>query len=229
MTRGKKRLRILVADDHELVRRGIRGILRARSGWTVIAEAVNGREAVEKANKLKPDVAILDVSMPDLDGLQATRQIRETVPTTEVIVLTMHESDQMVRRVLDAGALGFVLKSDLAQQLVKAVKDVSAGKLFLTPRVSGIVLKGFLENQKEATGHSRARPTPRENEVIRLLAEGKANKEIAFKLGITIRTVETHRAKIMHKLGLHSLAELIHYAIRQKIFAATQTQLPGQK
>jgi DNA-binding NarL/FixJ family response regulator len=219
MTRGTKNLRILVADDHELVRRGVRGLLRARRGWTVVGEAANGREAVEKANKLKPDVAIVDISMPDLDGLQVTRQIREAAPDTEVVVLTMHESDQMVRRVLDAGALGYVLKSDLAAHLVKAVKNVSAGKLFLTPRVSDIVLKGFLKtgNQPDLTGHSQARPTPREVEIIRLLAGGKANKEIAAELGITIRTVETHRAKIMLKLSLHSLAEIVHYAIRRKI------------
>jgi DNA-binding NarL/FixJ family response regulator len=222
MTRGAKRLRILVADDHELVRRGIRGLLRARRGWTVVGEATNGLEAVDKANRLKPDVAILDISMPDLDGLQATRRIREAVPTTEVVVLTMHDSDQMVRRVLDAGALGYVLKSDLATHLVKAVNSVSGGKLFLTPRVSDIVLKGFLMtgNQSDPTKHSQARPTRREVEIMCLLAEGKANKEIAVELGITIRTVETHRAKIMLKLGLHSLAELIHYAIRHKIFTA---------
>jgi len=220
MTRGPKRLRILVADDHELVRRGIRGLLRTRRGWAVVGEAVNGREAIDKVNRLKPDIAILDISMPDLDGLQAARRIREAVPTTEVVVLTMHESDQMVRRVLDAGALGFVLKSDLAKHLVKAVKDVSAGKQFLTPRISDIVLKGFLNtaNHADTSGPSQARPTPREVEIIRLLAEGKANKAIAAKLGITIRTVETHRAKIMLKLGLHSLTELIHYAIRNKIF-----------
>jgi DNA-binding NarL/FixJ family response regulator len=222
MTRSTKRLRILVADDHELVRRGIRGLLRARRGWIVVGEAMNGLEAVEKANRLKPDVAILDISMPDLGGLQATRQIRESVPTTQVVVLTMHESDQMVRRVLDAGALAYVLKSDLATHLVKAVKSVSGGKLFLSPRVSDIVLKGFLAtgNQLEPTEHSRARPTRREVEIIRLLAEGKANKEIAAELGITIRTAETHRARIMLKLGLHSLAELIHYAIRHNIFRA---------
>jgi DNA-binding NarL/FixJ family response regulator len=221
MARGTKRLRILVADDHELVRRGIQGVLRARQGWTVVGEAVNGREAVEKASKLKPDVAIVDISMPELDGLQATRQIREAVPSTEVVVLTMHASDQMVRRVLDAGARGYVLKSDLAAHLIKAVKDVSAGKLFLTPKVSDIVLKGFLKtrNQPDPREHSQARPTPREVEIIRFLAEGKANKEIAAELGITIRTVETHRAKIMLKLGLHSLAELIHYAIRHEIFS----------
>ena len=211
-----------MADDHELVRRGIRGLLRAQRGWKVAGEAVNGREAVEKANKLKPDVAIVDVSMPDLDGLQATRQIRESVPTTQVVVLTMHESDQMVRRVLDAGALGYVLKSDLATHLVKAVKSVAGGKLFLTPRVPDIVLKGFLAtgNESEPTEHAQVRPTRREVEIIRFLAQGKANKEIAAELGITIRTVETHRARIMLKLGLHSLAELIHYAIRHKIFTA---------
>jgi len=220
MTRGTKKLRILVADDHELVRRGIRELLRTQRSWRVIGEAANGHEAVEKANKLKPDVAILDISMPDLDGLQAARTIREAIPTTKVVVLTMHESDHMVRRVLDAGAHGFVLKSDLAKHLVKAVKDVSTGKKFLTPRISDIVLKGFLNtsNQADTAGPSQARPTPREVEIIRLLAEGQANKAIAAKLGITIRTVETHRAKIMLKLGLHSLTELIHYAIRNKIF-----------
>jgi DNA-binding NarL/FixJ family response regulator len=222
MTRNPRKLRILVADDHELVRRGIRGLLCARRGWRVVGEATDGREAVEKASKLKPDVAILDISMPDLDGLQATRQIRGAAPATEVVVLTMHESDQMVRRVLDAGALGYVLKSDLAAHLVKAVKDVSVGKLFLTPRVSDIVLKGFLKTGKQSDrpGRVQAQPTPREIEIIRLLAEGKANKRIAAELGITIRTVETHRAKIMLKLGLHSLTELIHYAIRHEIFSA---------
>ena len=219
MPRVTKKLRILVADDHELIRHGIRGILRARRGWRVIGEATNGQEAVEKTNKLKPDVAILDVSMPDLDGLQATRKIRALSPNTKVVVLTMHESDQMVHQVLDAGALGYVLKSDLAANLVKAVKDVSAGRLFLTPRVSDIVLKGFLKNgnQADPPEQTRAKPTPREVQIIRLLAEGKANKVIAANLGITIRTVETHRARIMVKLGLHSLAGLLHYAIREKI------------
>src|SRR5437899_5060219 len=193
MTRTAKKLRILLADDHELVRRGIRGLLRARGGWKVVGEAVNGREAVEKTTQLKPDVAIIDISMPDLDGLQATRQIREATPNTEVVILSMHESDQMVRRVLEAGALGYVLKSDLATHLVRAVKDVSTGKLFLTPRVSDIVLKGFLKtgNQPDAAEQSQARPTPREVEIIRLVATGKANKEIAAQLGISVRNVET--------------------------------------
>src|SRR6266436_5824863 len=219
MGRAAKKLYILVADDHELVRRGIRGLLRAPRGWKVVGEAANGREAIEKANKLRPDIAIVDLTMPDLDGLQATRKIREESPATKVVVLTMHESDQMVRRVLDAGALGYVLKSDLATHLVKAVRGVSTGKLFLTPKVSDIVLKGFLKtgNQPDAAEQSQARPTPREVEIIRLVATGKVNKEIAAQLGITVRTAETHRAKIMNKLGLRSVAELIHYAIRNKI------------
>jgi DNA-binding NarL/FixJ family response regulator len=214
--------RILVADDHELVRRGIRGLLRARRGWKVIGEAANGREAVEKANKLKPDVAIVDISMPDVDGLQATREIREAAPTTKVVVLTMHESDQMVRRVLDAGALAYVLKSDLATHLVRAVKVVSAGHQFLAPRVSDLVLKSFLKTADlpAPARHAEVRPTPREVEIIHLLAEGNGNKQIAAALGITNRTVESHRAKIMLKLGLHSLSELIHYAIRNKIISA---------
>lgn len=219
MTRSAKKLRILVVDDHELVRRGIRGLLRIRRGWKVVGEAVNGREAVEKANKLKPHVAIVDISMPDLDGLQATRQIREVAPNISVVVLTMHESDQMVRRVLEAGALGYVLKSDLATHLVRAVEDVAGGKLFLTPKVSDIILKGFLKTESQTGPVERLQPKPtsREVEVIRLLAEGNSNKKISADLGITVRTVETHRAKIMVKLGLHSLAELIHYAIGSKI------------
>src|ERR1700751_4352073 len=220
MSKRTRTLRILLAADHELVRRGIRGLLRSRRGWRVIGEAANGREAVEKANKLKPDVGGVDVSMPELDGLQVTRQIRDASPNTEVVILTMHESDQMVRRVLGVGALGYVLKSDLEANLVKAVIAVSAGKLFLTPKVSDIVVRGFLKNGKQTDTPERReelRPTPRQAEIIRLLAEGKANKVIADDLGITIRTVETHRAKIMQKFGLHSLAELVHYAIRQKI------------
>jgi len=174
MARALKRLSILLADDHELVRHGIRGILRARRGWRVIGEASNGQEAVEKTNKLKPDVAILDVSMPNIDGLQATRQIRAASPNTKVVILTMHESDQMVHRVLEAGALAYVLKSDLAANLVNAVQDVSAGKLFLTPKVSNIVLQGFLKNgnQVAAAEQKRAKPTPREVQIIRLLVDG---------------------------------------------------------
>jgi DNA-binding NarL/FixJ family response regulator len=216
-----KQLRILIADDHGLVRRGALAILRSRRGWRVVGEAANGREAVEKARELKPDVAVVDISMPELDGVEVARQIRQTVPDTKVLVLSMHESDQMVRRALAAGACGYLLKSDLTDCLAKAVKAVSEGKQFLTPKVSEIVVEGFLNsgNQHQQDGRAGLRITPRELEIVRLLAEGKVNKEIAALLGITVRTVETHRAKVMLKLGLHSLAELIHYALRHGIIA----------
>jgi DNA-binding NarL/FixJ family response regulator len=214
-----KKLRILVADDHGLVRRGARAILRGRHGWRVVGEAANGREAVEKAIELKPDVAIVDLSMPELDGVEVVRQIREAVPDTKVLVLTMHDSDLMIRRALDAGARGYLLKSDLTDSLVEAVKAVSEGRRFLTPKVSEIVMEGFLntKSQSQQGELAVARTTPREIQIIRLLAGGKSNKEIAAQLGIAVRTVETHRSKIMLKLGLHSLAELIHYAMRHGI------------
>jgi DNA-binding NarL/FixJ family response regulator len=227
-----KKLHILIADDHGLVRRGERGVLQTQHGWRVVGEAARGREAVEKAIKLKPDVAIVDISMPELDGVEIARQIREAVPDTKVLVLTMHESDQMVRRALDAGASGYLLKSDLTECLVKAVKAISEGKRFLTPKVSEIVLEGFLKTKGQHQQRERAgaRPTPREIEIVRLLAEGKVNKEVAALLGITVRTVETHRSKIMLKLGLHSLAELIHYAMRHGIISAPSPseELPTQ-
>ena len=217
-----KKLRILIADDHGLVRRGARGVLNSRHGWKVVGEAANGREAVEKTIKLKPDVAIIDITMPELDGVEVVRQVREATPETKVLVLTMHDSDRMVQRALDAGAHGYILKSDLTDCLAKAVKAVAEGKRFLTPKISEIVLEGFLNRRSQHRGGdpASARTTPREIEIIRLLAEGKSNKEIAAKLGIAVRTVETHRAKIMLKLGLHSLAELIHYAIRNEVISA---------
>ena len=220
-----KNLRILLADDHGLVRRGARAVLGSRRRWSVVGEAANGREAVKKAIELKPDVAVVDISMPELDGVEVARQIREAVPDTKVLVLTMHESDQMVRRALEAGARGYLLKSDLTECLAKAVEALSKGKRFLTPKVSEIVLDGFLKPRSQHQHGKRAcaGTTPRELEIIRLLAEGKANKETAALLGITVRTVETHRAKIMLKLGLHSLAELVHYAMRNEIISSKET------
>lgn len=219
MTKSRNALRIVVADDHELVRRGIRDLLQVQQGWKVVGEAGGGRDAVRLAKKLKPDIAILDITMPDLDGLEATRRIREEADGTHILILTMHESDQMVRRVLEAGAQGYVLKSDMAMQLVQAVKDLANGKIFLTPKVSEIVLEGFLkagtENKQNEQAH--AKPTLREREIIRLLAGGKSNKEVATELGITLRTVETHRGRIMMKMGFHSLTDLVHYAIRDKL------------
>lgn len=219
MTKNKNTLRIVVADDHELVRRGIRDLLQAQRDWKVVGEAIGGRDAIQIVKKMKPDIAIVDITMPDMDGLEVTRRIRDVARETQILILTMHESDQMVRRVLEMGARGYVLKSDMAAHLVQAVKDLASGKISLTPKVSEMVLDGFLRGgggaKQPENGH--ARPTPREVEIIRLLAEGKSNKEIAAELGITLRTVETHRGRIMMKMGLHSLTELIRYAIRDKI------------
>src|SRR6267143_7312906 len=189
-----KKLRILIADDHELIRRGARVVLHSQPGWEVGGEAGDGWEAVEKAIDLKPDVAVVDLSMPELEGIEAVRKIREAAPSSKVLVLTMHESDQMVQRALDAGAHGYILKSDVTGCLVKAVKDVSSGKRFLTPKVSEIVLEGFLRtrSQPDQEGGTGGRTTPREIEIIRLLAEGKPNKQIAALLGIAVGTVETH-------------------------------------
>lgn len=220
MNKKKNRLRIVVADDHELVRRGIRDLLEAEHGWKVVGEAGSGRDALEKVRRLKPDIVILDVTMPDTDGLEATRQIREAATETRVLILTMHESDQMVRRALEAGARGYVLKSDMAVQLVHAVRDLANGKLSLTPKVSEMVLQGFLKGESKPLEGAQARPTSREREIIQRLARGKSNKEIAAELGITLRTVETYRGRIMMKIGVHSLADLIHYAIREKIVPA---------
>ena len=211
------KLRILVADDHELMRRGIIGLLQSQHSWKVVAEAANGLEAVEKARKLKPDVAIVDIEMPELDGLEAIRQIRKAVPSTKILTLTMHDSGRMVHRALEAGARGFVRKSDLPRELIKAVRDVAEGRPFFTPGVAEIILDGIRNGEAESISRPQDQPTSRELQIIRLLAEGKSNKEIATALEISVRTAETHRARIMQKLGCHSLIDLLHYAIRNEI------------
>ena len=216
-----KQLSILIADDHELVRRGIRQLLLTRRGWKVVGEATCGREAIEKIRKLKPNIAILDVGMPEPDGLEATRQLSKVAPMTKVIILTMHDSMLMVKRALESGARGYVLKSDLTKYLIEAVQRVSEGKTFLTPQVSEIIFRNFTKTEIASTRNCKPKtqPTRREAEIIRLLAEGAANKEIAAMLGIAVSTVETHRAKIFFKLGVHSVAQLIHYAIGQGIIS----------
>ena len=222
MGKTAKKLRLMIVDDHELVRHGTRGILRAHPGWQVVGEAADGKDAVQMAETLQPDLAILDIAMPNLDGLEATRQILKVAPNTRVLVLTMHDSFQMVRRVLEAGAQGYVLKTDLAANLVKAVREVSQGKLFLTPRVSEIVLQGTPQTENGAARMEAVKmsPTAREFQVIRLLAQGKSNKESASLLNISIRTVESYRARVMRKLKLKSTAEVVRYAVRNKIVDA---------
>lgn len=212
-------IRILLADDHEVVRRGLIALLASRPDWQVCGEAQNGREAVALAVKLKPNLAVLDLSMPELNGLEATRQIRKEAPETEVLVFSMYESEEFVRDLLAAGARGYVLKSDVAAQLLTAVETVARHKPFFTSEVAERVLEGFLKlgelSSDEGSGSGVL--TPREREIVQLLAEARSNKEIASILGISVKTVETHRASIMRKLGISSIVDLVHYAIRNNL------------
>jgi DNA-binding NarL/FixJ family response regulator len=213
------KLQILVVDDHEVVRKGLRVLIEPDPGWEVCGEARNGREAVKKAQKLKPDVVVMDIAMPELNGLEATRQILKAAPRTEVLILTVHESDQLVREVLEAGAHGYVLKSAAGSDLVNAIEALSKHEAFFTTSVAKIVLEGYRKKgfQDERPGDPSSLLSSREREIMQLLAEGKSNNEVAGALYISAKTVETHRAHIMEKLNLHSIAELVHYAIRNKI------------
>jgi len=211
-------VRILLADDHDVVRRGLCEMLNAQPGWEVCGEASNGHQAVKLALKLKPDVAVLDLSMPDLNGLEATRRIRRELPQTEVLIFTMHETEQMIREVLAAGARGYVLKSDAGRSLVVAVEALSRHKPFFTAKVSEALLETYLKfNLKPAENSAFSALTDREREIVQMLAEGKSNKEVASGLSISVKTVETHRATVMRKLGINSIVELVHYAIRNQI------------
>jgi DNA-binding NarL/FixJ family response regulator len=209
-------LRILVADDHDVVRTGLRTLLESRKGWLVCAEATNGREAVEKARECKPDVAVLDIGMPLLNGVEATRQIRKLSPATEVLILTMHDSEMMIQSVLEAGARGYIVKDDAGRNLLAAVDAVHRRKPFLSSRVSNAAAR---VTPSDSSGMERTARnlTPREREIVQLLAEGKSNKEIATFLNISVKTAETHRANIMLKLNFHSVTELVRYAVKNKI------------
>lgn len=209
-------LRILVADDHSVVRTGLRTLLESEDGWEVCGEANNGREAVEKAGKLKPDVAVLDIGMPLVNGIEATRQIKKVSPQTEILILTMHDSESLIEEVLGAGARGYILKDDADLNLIKAVDVVRQHKPYLSSRVSEAVSKTALPPEAESSS-DRRRLTPREREIVQLLAEGKSNKEIASFLAISVKTAETHRANIMLKLNFHSITELVRYAVRNNI------------
>lgn len=216
--------RIMLADDHEVVRKGVRAMLETRKGWSVCGEASDGREAVRLAVELRPDIAVVDLSMPH-DGLEATRQIKREAPLTEVLIFTMHDTPRMVREVLAAGARGYVLKSDAARHLISAVEALAEHRLYLTSTVSESILEGYLQFisgddpgwAQKAAGGAEDPLTRREREIVRLLAENMTNKEIAAKLSISVKTVETHRSAIMRKLGLNSIVELVYYALRHKI------------
>jgi DNA-binding NarL/FixJ family response regulator len=206
---------ILIVDDHEIVRKGIRALLETNPELQIVGEAGGGREAIRQASKLKPDLVLLDVAMPDLNGAEAIPKILQAHPKTKILVLTMDDSGKTAHEVLAAGAGGLVLKSDSPADLHDAIEAVSQGRPFISPRVTRMML-GVL-GRKPASEALAGNLTPRETEILRLLAQGRSSKEAAGDLGISPRTVDAHRATIMHKMGLHSIGELIHFAIRNKI------------
>lgn len=222
-------LRIFIADDHEVVRKGLISLLEAQPDWQVCGEAGDGREAIEKAAELKPDVLILDIGMPGLNGLEATRQILKVNPNAKILILTLHDSDSVVREVLNAGARGFLLKSDAARDLVAAVEALRRDKTYFTSKVAAMVLEGYLKGGNGAAASAaqvgRNRLTPREREIVQLLAEGKSTKEVAVTLGLSVKTAETHRSNIMRKLQIHSVSDLVLYAVRNNIVHVVQPTL----
>jgi DNA-binding NarL/FixJ family response regulator len=219
---GKKTVRILVVDDHDIIRRGLKQLLTARPGWEVCAEAKTGREAVAFAEQLKPDVVVMDISMPDLNGLEAARRIHKLFPKTGILILSMHFSDQLVRDIVEAGARAYIVKSDADRDLVSAVEALASHRTFFTSRAAEMLLNGFSSRNSgtQPQALSRNRLTSREREIVQLLAEGKSSKEVAVALGISVKTAETHRANIMRKLELHSVSEVVRYAVRNQIIEA---------
>ena len=208
-------IRILLADDHATMRRGLRGLLETHEGWQVCGEAGDGRQAVELAVKLEPKVVVLDLSMPELNGLEAAKEIRSALPDAEILIFTMHESAELIREALSAGVRAVVVKSDVEGHLIAAVESVLRHEVYFSPRVSETLMGAFVHAPEyDAAGSPPDRLTEREREVTRLLAEGKSNKEVANSLSITARTVETHRANVMRKLEINSIVELVHYAVR---------------
>jgi DNA-binding NarL/FixJ family response regulator len=206
-------VRILIADDHGIVRKGLRALLQSKRGWKICAEVANGRQAVERAGALKPDVAILDISMPQLNGVEAARQIRKVSPGTETLILSMHRSEKLVREAIEAGARGYLAKDDADDHLLGAVDALRRHHSYFASKIAVAAARA-----KTANGESRRSVlTARQREIIQLLAEGKSNKEVASILNISVKTAETHRANIMMRLDLHSFADLMHYAIRNEI------------
>jgi two-component system response regulator NreC len=205
-----KRIRILLADDHAVVRQGFKMILEAQSDMEIVGEAGNGRQAVELADQLKPDVVVMDVAMPELNGIEATRRIGQSAPHARVVALSMHKDSVYVREVLRAGARGYLLKDSGAGDLVSAVRAVARGEGYLSPTVSDAVLDDY---RKHVTNPIDLLSS-REREVLQMLAEGKTNKEIAGVLNLSVYTVDAHRGRIMEKLNLHSINELVRFAVR---------------
>jgi len=216
-----KTVRILLADDHKVVRQGTRALLSTIPEWEIVGEADNGRDAVALTAELKPDIVILDITMPELNGLDAARQIKRMSPETEILIFTAQETEKLVHDVFDSGARSYIMKTDAADHLIDAIKALSEHKHFFTSRISEIVFARCIQGKQALEGTpENSRITDREREIVQLLGEGKSSKEIAIILGISVRTVETHRAAIMKKLGLKSFSALIRYAVRNKIIEA---------
>jgi len=217
-----KTVRILIADDHDLMRRGVRTLLEPHPGWEICGEATTGREAVAKAEELKPNIVILDISMPDLNGVDAAKRIKKVSPDTEVLIFSAHYSDQLIREILEAGVRGYIVKSDSDRYLVIAVESLSKKKPFFTSRATEVMLTSFSDGgpRQDPSEPLRDRLTTREREIVQLLAEGKSSKEVASSLNISVKTAETHRANIMRKLQIHTVSELVRYAIRNQIVEA---------
>jgi DNA-binding NarL/FixJ family response regulator len=214
--------RVLIADDHQVMRRGLKSLIEMMEGWEVCAEVSTGREAVEGVAKMQPDIAVLDMTMPELNGLEATRQIRKASPQTEVLIFTGHETEELVHQVFEAGARSYILKTDGKEHLEAALRSLAAHKPYFTTKIGEILFARMLHGKKGGSeeGSGTSRLTDREREIVQLLAEGKSNKEVADMLGISVKTAETHRAAIMKKLQLKAFSELVRYAIRNHIISA---------
>ena len=218
MTTTTPSLRILIADDHEVVREGTRTMIQRQPGWMVCGMAGTGREAVALAIELKPDVIVMDMTMPELNGLDAARQIKRHLPDAEILILTGHQGDELIRQAFEAGVKGFLFKSDAHTELVQAIEALSRHTAFLTRKASDLLFSNLINRGKGTDAvEPGERLSPREREIVQLLAEGKSNKEVAAALGIGVRTAETHRANILQKLELDSIAGLVRYAIRNNL------------
>jgi DNA-binding NarL/FixJ family response regulator len=216
----KKAIRILLADDHNIMRRGLRLLLERQAGFEVVAEAADGREAAERAEATRPDVVVLDIAMPNMSGIEAAQRIRAVLPQAAIVILSMHSDEGYVLRALKAGAKGYLLKDSAESDLIEAIKAVSEGKAFFSPEISKILVEDYVRDmRKRGAEDSYELLTAREREILHLLAEGKSNKDIATLLDLSLYTVETHRRNLQDKLNLHSLAELILYAVRKGVIS----------
>jgi DNA-binding NarL/FixJ family response regulator len=215
--KAMEKIRILLADDHTILRNGIRALLEDEPGMVVVGEAEDGRTAVTLACQLEPDVVLMDIAMPLLNGLEATRQIKRLCPRARVLILTMHDNEEYIRQVLEAGAMGYILKDAAARELLSAIRALQRGEAILSPAVTRLVIEDYLRWGGIRPEHPADNLSPREREVLQLIAEGHTSKQIAEILSISVKTVQAHRTNLMQKLDLHDRGELIKYAIQKKI------------